>query len=197
MVIFNDVDPTFFETEYVGGKDIVTLGRLSEQKNHKLLISAFARVADKHQEVNLLIYGKGQLADDLSAYINESGLENRVFLMGNTTEAEKVLSEAGYFVLSSDFEGMPNALMEALAVGVPSISTDCPCGGPKTLINAGENGLLVPVNDIEALAEAMDRLLSDEELSSNLSQNAKRLALSYKTDRVFAEWKKYVESVIK
>lgn len=195
-VIFNDVDPVFFETRYIGGKDIVTLGRLSEQKNHRLLIEAFSRIADKHPEVNLLIYGTGQLADDLSAYINDLELEKRVFLMGNTTEAEKVLSTAGYFVLSSDYEGMPNALMEALAVGVPSISTDCPCGGPKTLINDGENGMLVPVNDVAALSAAMDRLLSDSDLSATLGKNAKRLALNYKTDRVFAEWKKYVEKQI-
>lgn len=195
-VIFNDVDNIFFETEYKGGKDIVTLGRLTKQKNHKMLIDAFGAVADKYSESNLLIYGMGELENELRQYIAERNLTSRVILMGLTSDSNKVLSEAGVFVLSSDYEGMPNALLEALAIGVPSISTDCPCGGPRMLIENGKNGLLVPIKDSEAMAKALDLMLSDGERRKEISGAAKASANRYSTEKVFAEWRDFVESVI-
>lgn len=195
-VIFNDVDPIFFETEYVGGNDIVTLGRLSEQKNHKLLIDAFCQISEKHKDTNLLIYGVGLLDDQIKHYISSCDMDSRIFLKGLTTESNVVLSRARCFVLSSDYEGMPNALLEALAVGVPSISTDCPCGGPRVLIENGINGLLVPTNDRDCLAMAMDSVLSDPFTANKYGCKAKELSLRYKTDKVFLEWKNYIETII-
>lgn len=195
-VIFNDVDHVFFETPYSGGNDLVNMGRLSEQKNQKLLIEAFSKIAAKYPENNLLIYGIGELKDELDTLIKEKGLEGRVILKGLTNDAQGVLSKAKAFVLSSDYEGMPNALMEALAVGVPSISTDCPCGGPRALIKSGENGLLVPVNDSEELALAMNSILANEAYSIELGEKARESAKKYETMTIFSQWKTYVESVI-
>lgn len=195
-VIFNDVDHVFFETQYVGGKDIVTLGRLSEQKNQKMLINAFAKVANGYENTNLLIYGIGPLEDELREHIKTLNMENRVVLMGITSESNKVLSEAGCFVLSSDYEGMPNALLEALAIGVPSISTDCPCGGPRMLIENKINGLLVPINDTDAMADALNYMLSNPTRALEMGKTANKMSERYSTERVFAEWLEYVESVI-
>lgn len=116
--------------------------------------------------------------------------------MGATKNAASVLATAKLFVLSSNFEGMPNALMEALTIGVPSISTDCPCGGPKVLIDNGVNGLLVPIENKEALKHAMDKLLSNEETALTMGQNAKKSSMSYHPDTIFDGWKRYIEHVI-
>ena len=196
QVIFNDVDRIFFETEYVGGKDIVTLGRLCEQKNQRMLIDAFSEICDKHKDVDLMIYGIGPLSEQLKQQISSLNLESRVFLMGLTSESNNVLSKARCFVLSSDYEGMPNALLEALAIGVPSISTDCPCGGPRMLIEDGINGLLVPINDTEEMTKALDSLLSNPCKASEMGSNAKDMSLRYSTDKVFEQWRRYIESVI-
>ncbi len=196
QVIFNDVDPIFFETEYVGGNDIVTLGRLCAQKNHKLLIDAFARISDKHKDTNLLIYGIGPLESEIKQYISSRGMESRIVLKGLTSESSVVLSHAKCFVLSSDYEGMPNALLEALAIGVPSISTDCPCGGPRMLIQNGINGFLVPINDRDALAEKLNYLLSNPNSATAFGRAAKEMSSCYSTEKVFNQWKKYVEHII-
>ena len=178
---------------------MVTLGRLCVQKNHKLLVDAFKKIADKHSDVNLLIYGIGtseDVTESCRSYIEYYGLNDRVHLMGQTMRSQDVLASARCFVLSSDYEGMPNALLEALVVGVPSISTDCPCGGPRTLIENGKNGLLVPVNDVDRLAEAMDKVLSDRDFAEELGRSAKESALKYRREIVFNEWKTFVEDVI-
>ncbi len=195
-VIFNDVDNVFFETEYVGGRDIITLGRLTPQKNHRLLIEAFSRVADKHPDTNLLIYGIGPLEAELKREIAAHGMESRILLKGLTTDSPAVLSHARGFVLSSDYEGMPNALLEALAIGVPSVSTDCPCGGPRMLIEDGVNGRLIPVNDCDALTQALDELLSSPDRAAEMGRIARERSVRYRTDRVFAEWRSYVEGCI-
>ena len=195
-VIFNAVDESFFKVERKDNcKNIVTLGRLSEQKNQKLLIQAFALIADKYPEEKLLIYGKGELKEELNQLIAELNLSERVVLMGLTKCPQEVLREAKVFVLSSDYEGMPNALMEALAAGVPCVATDCPCGGPKTLINNGVNGFLVPVNDKKEMAKAISLLLSDSELRQKFSKNAKRMAEQYKTKIVLKEWEEYIKKI--
>lgn len=196
-IIFNDVDPIFFQTEYVGGKDIVTLGRLCKQKNHKLLIDAFAKICEKHKDTDLLIYGIGPLENEMKQYIRDCGLDSRISLMGLTSESNTVLSHARCFVLSSDYEGLPNALLEALAIGVPSISTDCPCGGPRMLIKNKVNGMLVPINDVDALAEALDYTLSNPDMEEAFGINARQMAECYSTENVFSEWKSYVEGVIR
>lgn len=196
QIIMNDVDPVFFETEYSGGNDIITLGRLCEQKNHKLLIDAFVQIAERHKHVNLLIYGIGPLEDELRKYILNCNMETRIFLKGLTSESNSVLSKARCFVLSSDYEGMPNALLEALAIGVPSISTDCPCGGPRMLIKDGVNGILVPIKDSNILAEKIGLLLSNSEMAEKLSVSAKKMSKVFRTENVFIQWKKYIENTI-
>lgn len=192
-IIMNQVDEKFYGMERdESPRDIITTGRLVSQKNHEMLIRAFALISDNIKE-NLIIYGEGDLREHLQSLISELNLENRVFLPGATTDVLKVLKSAKLFVLSSDYEGMPNSLMEALAVGVPSISTDCPCGGPRELISHGVNGFLVPVNDIDAMAKMMQHLLDiPEEQLKAVSENALKKANEFKPDVIFEEWKKII-----
>lgn len=194
-VIFNAVAESFFETNRKIPQNVVAAGRLVKAKNHSMLIRAFAKVAPKFPEEKLLIYGEGKGRNDLECLIKELKLDSRVVLMGATEQVEDVLAEAKVFVLSSDYEGMPNALMEALAVGVPSVSTDCPCGGPRMLIEHEKNGLLVPVNDEDAMAEAMERLLLDLAFAETLGNKAREEAEQFKPDRVFYQWRGFIESI--
>ena len=195
-IILNEVNESFFKTERTGAKHVVSLGRLSAQKNYAMLIRAFGRIAGKHPDQDLLIYGKGDHAEMLEQMIGELGLQERVKLMGVTTKVHDVHSKAGVFVLSSDYEGMPNALMEAMAVGVPSISTDCPCGGPEMLIRDGENGLLVPVGDEEAMAAALDKLLSDPHLAQKMGEQARADAQRYTPEKIFKKWKAFIDQYV-
>ncbi len=193
-VIKNEVAEPFFQVQRCAARNVVTVGRLNKQKNHLLLIRAFARIADKHPEQDFLIYGEGDCREMLQQQIRKLGLESRVHLIGKTADVPGVLAKAGIFVLSSDYEGMPNALMEALAAGVPSISTDCPCGGPRALIQPGENGLLVPVGDEAALAAAMDQLLSDPEAAEKMGAAARESAKQYMPQEIFCQWRQFVTS---
>ena len=112
--------------------------------------------------------------------------------MGQSADVPNILSRAKIFVLSSDYEGMPNALMEALVAGVPSISTDCPCGGPRELIQHGKNGFLVPCNDENLLAKAMDDILSNTRLAANMGENARQLAQAFKPEVIVKQWEKFL-----
>jgi glycosyltransferase involved in cell wall biosynthesis len=137
------------DTQYVGEREetIVTTGRLNKQKNHPLLIRAFKRIAVEFPEYKLIIYGEGPERQNDEALISELGLQERVLLPGTINDVPAKIYKSSLYVLSSDFEGMPNALMEAMALGLPCISTDCPCGGPRELIYKGYIGMLVPVDD--------------------------------------------------
>ena len=196
QVIMNDVKEEFFDIARESTGNVVTVGRLNKQKNHALLIRAYAAIAAKYPDRKLLLYGKGDLHDELHRLIDQLGMQDHISLQGATEDVAGVLSKAGVFVLSSDYEGMPNCLLEALAAGVPSISTDCPCGGPKMLIEHGKNGLLVPVGDEAALTESMDRLLSNPDFAQTLGENARQRAMDYSPEKVFAQWRAFVESLL-
>ncbi len=195
-VIFNAVDEKFFQFDYIGGNDIVTLGRLNKQKNQKMIINAFAEIAPLYPDTKLRIYGIGALESELKEQIKALNLEESVMLMGLTTDSVSVLQNSRIFVLSSDYEGMPNALVEALTVGVPSISTDCPCGGPKSIIENNINGILIPVGGEKELSLALVSLLSNKERADSIGKEAKKRAQAYHPDIVFARWREYVESII-
>ena len=196
-IIVNAVNPAFFGVErYPERGLIVTCGRLNEQKNHDMLIRSFLEVSKYHPHAKLHIYGEGALKNRLQELIDENNLNDKVELCGSTNNVAGVLSRASVFVMSSDYEGMPNALMEAMASGVPCVSTDCPCGGPHMLINDKINGLLVPVGDKVSLANAIQTLLSDTDYAEEIGKNAKGKAFEFSPDIIFGEWRKYVDTII-
>ncbi len=177
-------------------KTIVNVGKLDSQKNQKLLISAFGRIAADYPEWNLHIYGEGELRKELTQLIDELGLTGRVVLEGNQVDLKDKIKDAGIFVLSSDYEGMPNALIEAMALGIPSISTDCPCGGPRFLIEDGVNGRLVPVADEEALSAAMEDFISDRAKAETVGEKAKNIKKLLDPNLINSRWVDYIEEYI-
>lgn len=196
-VIPNAINPDFLRSCYMGEREktIVAAGRLSAQKNFSLLLEAFAAVADQYPEYRLVIYGKGPLEELLKAKAAELGLTDRVAFPGYVENMPQELEKAGIFVLSSDFEGMPNALMEAMALGLPCISTDCPCGGPAFLIRHGENGLLVPVGDVSAMAAALTELLESKEKAAVLGQAAQKIADTLAPAEIYSKWEAYIRQI--
>jgi len=176
-------------------KCVVTAGRLAEQKNHKLLLQAFSTIKPLFPEYRLLIYGDGPLKSALLEYSESLGISDVVDFPGNVEDLHSRIVNASCFVLSSDYEGMPNALIEAMALGIPCISTDCPCGGPKCLIENWKNGVLVPVGDSINLADAMIKVLSDAKLQEELSSNAYEIRRTLDAERIGKQWKDYLESI--
>ena len=195
-IIFNAVKEEFYVKERnPKAYTIVSCGRLQEQKNHKLLIEATADLIDRYPQLKVKIYGEGNLEDGLKQEIKKFKLESVVTLEGQTNNVPEALEEADIFVLTSNYEGMPNALMEAMAMGIPSISTDCPCGGPKMLIEDGIDGLLIPIDDKEKLVNAIKRLFEDQENKQLIGENAKIKVKQFSTDKIFSQWKEYFEMI--
>lgn len=195
-IIYNPVAKEFYEVERKPVENkIVTCGRLCEVKNHKLLIQAFSEVLRVFPDVQLEIYGIGELEDELQLFITELEIADHARLMGNVMNVPEILSVADLFVLSSDQEGMPNALMEAMAAGVPSIATDCPCGGPRELMGDELKEMLVPVKDVQAMSKKMIELLSDTDRKCEIGTQMKRRARIFCAERVFDAWVDYIQWV--
>lgn len=197
VVIPNSIDASFRQELYVGERDrrIVTAGRLVPCKNHKLLMQAFANVAEEFPETDLWIYGKGSYREELEQEIQRLGMADRIHLPGAVDNLAETIKSAGLFVLSSDYEGMPNALLEAMALGIPVIATDCPCGGPAEIIKDGENGLLVPTGDVKRLEEAMRRMLSDAGLCRTLAKAGMKVREDYSEEKTFEQLYVYLENL--
>lgn len=193
-VIQNQVNPTFYAVKQVENKTplIASVGKLMQQKNHKLLIEAFASVVDQIG-ANLVIYGEGPLRAELQSLIKKNHLEDRVFLPGNVKDVPGVLARVSLFVLPSDYEGMPNALMEAMAAGVPCISTDCPCGGPREIL---PKELLVPVGDVHALAEKMVLMLTSHHNLYQYSHICRTAAKEFQPETIFQKWKNFLSALV-
>lgn len=172
---------------------IVTVGRLELQKNQKMLIEAFSKVKSVYPNMRLEIYGEGSQRQELEKLIRRLNLCDSVFLMGTCKDIFHKICDAKLFVLSSDFEGMPNALIEAMSLGIPSISTDCPCGGPSMLIKDGVNGYLVPVGDANFLAEKIVEFFGmDNDKKKIFSLQCMRLLDTLEYDKIMKMWHQYI-----
>lgn len=174
--------------EGIRKKCIVNFCRFAPQKNLDLLIDAFAQISEEFPEHTLWIYGDGRLRDHLTEKIDRLGLENRVFLPGYSSNIYEDIREAALFVSSSDYEGISNSMLEAMAVGVPSVCTDCPAGGARETIQDGKNGLLVPVGDTQAMAEAMRQVLANPNLAEELGRNGSALRCQISAETIAARW---------
>lgn len=195
-IIFNQVADEFYKHREVKERSgIVATGRLVPPKEHFFLVDAFELIKDRTKE-NLTIFGDGPLRERLEAYIHSKGLEKRVLLPGSVPNVAEKIYSAKVYVLSSNHEGMPNGLMEAMAAGVPCVSTDCPCGGPKTLFGEKQKEFLVPVNDTQVLAESIMMVITSEDIMTLLSEENKRRAELFTPAVVIKEWDAFIKKTI-
>ena len=193
IVLGNPVDDSRIPEPFEGERDkvIVAAGRLDKQKNFPLLIKAFSKETSKHPEYRLVIFGEGKLRIELEELIASLKLQDKVSLPGRKNDLLMQMRNAAMFVLSSDYEGLPNVLIEAMCMGMPVISTDCPSGGPKQLIENGKNGILVSVDSEEELAEAMDKLM-DVSYANQLGKEAFKLREKITSKQIFEEWEDFL-----
>jgi len=197
IIIPNAINSEFIRKPYSGQrkKRIVSAGRFSEQKNFSMLIEAFSKIIVDYPDFELVIYGDGALRNDLEKQIKKNALENKVLIPGYVEGFGDHIFDAALFVLPSNYEGMPNALMEAMALGLPCISTDCPVGGPRYLINNNMNGLLISPGNLNELIEAIEKLLSDDFLRHKIGNNAKEIVSTLNPEVIYYKWETYISSL--
>lgn len=185
---FLDVEPSAKRT-----RECVAVGRLEEQKDPLLLVRAFERLHRELPDITLSFYGEGSLHELLQTEIEQRGLGDCIFLRGNTRDVRDAIKDAALYVLCSKYEGMPNALMEAMALGLPCVATDCPCGGPAFLIEEGVNGLLVPVGEEESLVQAMRRILTNSEEAEKMGEQARNIIDKLNPDNIYHSWERLLQ----
>ena len=168
---------------------MVGMGRLVEQKGFDLLLEAFSRIADRHRDWSLKIMGDGPLRDQLEAQKRNLNLNGRVEFTGGLPDPFPVLRSADLFVFPSRFEGFGNALCEAMACGLPVISFDCP-SGPSEIVRPGVDGLLIPAEDVAALAAAMDRLMTNGQERAAMAARAPEIISRFGVRQVLDMWEK-------
>lgn len=178
-------------------KELCAVGRLDNgQKAYDVMLDAFALFREKHPEHVLHIYGNGGSEAAIRTQAAALGLTDSVILHGNHPHVINEIKDMGMFVMTSRFEGMPNALIEAMACGLPCVCTDCDFG-PAELIRDGENGLLVPVDDVHAIAAAMGRIADDPNLAESLSQGALEIRRSHTREAICGQYRNYILSILK
>ena len=174
---------------------LLSVGRLDNEKQFSLLIKVFATLAANNHNWSLRIIGEGPLRQVLEQEIVSLNLSRRVELLGRSTNIAEELAQADAFVLNSAYEGFPNALLEAMAVGLPCVTFDCP-SGPREMSMEGQVALLVPLNDERALAHELERLMTDDDLRHSLGNKARISVMErFTLERVLERWDSLFEEV--
>ena len=182
-------------------KVIVNFCRISEQKNIPLMINAFIEFYKVHSDYTLGIYGN--TVEDIEEklklvyleMISSLGADDYIKILPPRGDIHSVVRDCAMFVSSSDFEGLSNSMLEAMAIGLPCVCTDCLGGGAREMITDSENGLLVPMNDVDALAKAMCRMAEDKEFADNCSRNAAKVRETHKVESIAAQWLGLIEKI--
>ena len=198
VILPNSLNPDFMKPRYEGEREkrIVSVGRLDANKNHEMMIRAFAALADKYPVYTLTIYGEGELREYLEKLTEKLGVSERVFLPGVIPDVAKQIEKAALFLLTSYSEGVSNALIEALATGLPVISTDVPSGGTVELMTDKVNGLIIPPGDEKALELAMDKMLGDPACADRMGREAAKIQERLAPERVNRQWQEYFDDII-
>jgi len=208
-ILPNSIHPGFMETEVTDfdkrDKRIVSVGRLDDNKNQILLIRAFAGIMDKHPDYRLVLYGDGPSRKkyEEEAYNLQRGKDDhkQIVFMGNQGDIPGKIKDAKIFVLTSKQEGMPNALIEAMSLGLACISADCPCGGPADLIDDNKNGILIKMDTdekmVSELSDALCRVMEDNAFAKELGENALKVRMSYSPDKINSQWEEYLTNLMR
>jgi len=175
-------------------KVISAIGRLEEQKDYYTMIDSFYLLNKKYKDYILDIYGAGSMKSKISNYIKTKKLDNKVFIHDPQPDALKRIIKSTAYLLTSKFEGMPNTLLEAMAIGIPSISTNCPFG-PSELIKHGENGFLVDVGDVESITKYMIMIIEDIELAKKISANSKCTLITNSMEKISNNYLDYIRYI--
>lgn len=179
-------------------KRIVGIGSLGNQKNWIIAIKAFELFVEEYDDYRFDIYGEGPLRGELQKYIdNNDNIKNKITLCGFSMDAVQEMNSAAMYISSSDYEGISNAMLEALATGVPTICTDCPVGGAREFIENNKNGILVPVRDYKALCDAMLELCNNETLADKLSRNSIEIKEKLSLQKIVDIWEKLVNDELR
>lgn len=197
VVISNPINsllPERFDGEK--SSSIVNFCRLSKQKNLDMLIDSFSYIVSDYPEYSLHIYGDGPEKERLLKKIEEYGLEEKIIIHEYSTNIYEQIKNATLYVSTSDYEGISNSMLEALALGIPTISTDCPAGGAREMIQNGINGYLVPVNNRKELVKTMRHILDNPNLAKQLSDEGYKLRKNLSVERISELWLKYIEFII-
>ena len=169
---------------------IISVCRLTAQKNLKMAIDAFAYVLKVvGRPISFDIFGQGECREELEKYAEAAGVAEWVHFRGVTKEVQKELAAASVFISSSDYEGISNSMLEAMAIGMPVVCTDCPIGGARETITENVDGLLVPVGDSKAMAEAIIRILQDEAYAQNLGRAAHEIVDRNSLEMIARRWR--------
>lgn len=189
IVIANPITENLPEA-YTGKRKhtVVAAGRLEEQKNHANLFYAFHTFLGHYPDYILHLYGQGSLEKELRKLANELNIKENVVFEGFHSNILDEIKDAGMYVLSSNYEGISNSLLEAMGMGMPVISTDCPCGGSKMCIRNGENGILVPVAQSDALSTAMEQIAGSEEFAARIGKAATEVRERFSMQSIVECW---------
>ncbi|MBS5386560.1 MAG: glycosyltransferase [Clostridiales bacterium] len=186
-IIKNGVDISKF---YSGKKNetvtLINVGRFSPQKNHMLLIKCLANVLKYTRNIKLILIGEGELKDKIEQFVRELGITENVYFTGNISNVEEYLASADIYVMTSDYEGLPLSVIEAMAAGLPIISTKA--GGVVNLIKDGQNGVLIDVGDEAAFSRVMIDLIEDPEKRIKMGKESQELAREYSVERMVGEY---------
>ena len=188
VIIPNPITPNLPEWNGQHSKDIITAARLTEQKNLPMLINAFEKLHRDFPEYRLVIYGEGELRESLTSMIKDKNMSNSILLPGFAKNIHEVMKNAFMYVSSSDYEGISNSMLESLGIGLPIVCTDCPVGGARMYINDGENGLLTPVGDKNALYRAMKRMIEEDGLATKCSVASRAINQLLTLDKITSKW---------
>lgn len=178
-------------------KTIVSVGRLDNyQKRYDIMVKAFSIFVKSHPQWVLKLYGDGSDVDQIKEWVKEENIVDKVQFMGVAKNPMKEIRTAGMFLITSDFEGISNSLLEAMAIGLPCVSTDSTPGGARMLINDGVDGLLAPIGNPQKIANAMKRFVEDPELAKSCAENARDVVDRFDANKLVCSWEGYLLKVV-
>lgn len=188
-------DKVFSLTPTLKQKRIIAVGRLAYQKNYPMMFRAFAKVHHDFPDWQLVVYGNGPQKEEIRGVIERLGMEGHIILAGKSDHVVEEMNKSSLFVMSSDYEGMSNALLEAVCVGLPVLSTDV--SGARDLITEGVNGYIVPVGNERALTLALSSMLSSPEKMDEMGRQSKALAPRFREEQIVGQWEELIKKVVR
>lgn len=176
--------------EYHGSRkdEIVAVCRLEPQKNILMMIDVFEKIHDMYPDFKLRLFGDGSLRSEIEKSLKEKSLQDSFVLEGFQKAVDEKIQKATAYVCTSDYEGLSNSLLEAMAIGLPCVTTDSGGGGARAVIKDGENGYLVPIGDVDAMVNRIQGLIEDKNLVNKLSENASKIREKLSRDIICKEW---------